>query len=268
MIPQVVACGAELGPFGSTGPILECLATNGIGVFSKGTDVVKCLQKAIGNTCITQLPQPCLNLSGKSGLELGVEVAACTIALGPFAIDDAVSCLTKGLLEGDDIIGCLLKSLGWSTSTSGGGSCPAPTSTSGSGKACVTALPDACLTLDDLSLGKLASRVDMCSSALGAYAAGAVKECLNIQEIINSVLPGGTGAVECLLDSLRSVCINVLPAACSNLVNVSNGQLTTQLPQCIAALGPFTAGGVSNCLANPVSGQILVTCMTNILFPS
>lgn len=210
---------------------------------------------------MTKLPDACTGLAGATGVGLVTKVATCTAQLGPFAVGDTLLCLTKGLTNGDDIIACLLKALSLPDGSGGGGTCsPSP-------QACVSELPPDCSVISDLVGTAIIPQLTTCVTALGTYAVGAVTTCLDPLKILAGTQ--GSSVVSCVLDALSGVCIQALPDACSNLISVSQGELTTDIPKCIAALGPFASGGVLDCLSPaPASGQAAVTCITKALFGS
>lgn len=66
-----------------------------------------CLTDALSDTCISSLPQACLDLVDDTAIELVVDVPLCTAALGPFAVGAAATCLSSGLTNGNSMIECL-----------------------------------------------------------------------------------------------------------------------------------------------------------------
>ncbi|KID68796.1 hypothetical protein MAN_03652, partial [Metarhizium hybridum] len=211
--------------------------------------------------CLPQLPDACTGLAGQHGVSLANNVAACTVQLGPFAVGKTSECLKGsffggGFFDGDDVVACLRGTTGLGLSTC------AP-----AGPACVSALPPECDLLGGLNgLDIGLSKLQGCAKAIGSYAGGVAAKCLNPAAIVQTTLGGGV--VACLRDALKDVCIPTLPEACFNLITVGGDQLTTQLPQCIDALGPFKSGAVLDCITKPTSGPGVVLCLNKAIFGS
>ncbi|KAK2756831.1 UbiD family decarboxylase [Colletotrichum kahawae] len=106
LIPAIAACTAALGAF-AVGNAATCLATTAISVTNTGSSIVSCLESALSATCISTLPQACLDLAGDDAVALAVDLPLCVTTLGPFATGAALVCTTSGLTNGDSIIQCL-----------------------------------------------------------------------------------------------------------------------------------------------------------------
>ncbi|KAI8287250.1 hypothetical protein K4K60_012673 [Colletotrichum sp. SAR11_57] len=110
LIPAIPACTAALGAF-AVGNAATCLATTAISVTTTGSSIVSCLENALSATCISTLPQACLDLAGDDAVALAVDLPLCVTALGPFATGAALVCTTSGLTNGDSVIQCLNNAL-------------------------------------------------------------------------------------------------------------------------------------------------------------
>ncbi|KAI8225997.1 hypothetical protein K4K55_008714 [Colletotrichum sp. SAR 10_96] len=110
LIPAIPACTAALGAF-AVGNATTCLATTAISVTTTGSSIVSCLENALSATCISTLPQACLDLAGDDAAALAVDLPLCVTALGPFATGAALVCTTSGLTNGDSVIQCLNNAL-------------------------------------------------------------------------------------------------------------------------------------------------------------
>ncbi|KAL6915066.1 hypothetical protein FSST1_012826 [Fusarium sambucinum] len=106
LIVAIPVCTAALGGF-AVGNVATCLGTNLITQNTLGETVVECLEDALSETCITSLPEPCLDLAGNTAAQLVVNLPLCTAALGPFAAGAAATCLTSGLTNGNSVVDCL-----------------------------------------------------------------------------------------------------------------------------------------------------------------
>lgn len=256
LLTTIPLCTVALGTF-VVGDTAKCLVMTGITITSKGASIVTCLNNALKSNCITALPAACVALTGLSGANLVSNVATCVTALGPVAVEKVLECTTRGLTTGDDIIACLLTTLGL---PSGEGSCT-PVSPP---KACVTALPAPCTALGAITGLGLLTELPLCVAALGAYAVGAVTTCLNPANILRTT--AGSGIVTCVLTALKGTCITSLPAACAKLATDNAAQLVADIPLCTVALGPFAAGAAAACLTAGGTGQTIVNCLTGALF--
>ncbi|KAJ4995922.1 hypothetical protein K4K48_009342 [Colletotrichum sp. SAR 10_66] len=110
LIPAIPACTAALGAY-AVGNAATCLATTAISVTTTGSSIVSCLENALSATCISTLPQACLDLAGDDAVALAVDLPLCVTALGPFATGAALVCTTSGLTNGDSVIQCLNNAL-------------------------------------------------------------------------------------------------------------------------------------------------------------
>ncbi|KAI8298066.1 hypothetical protein K4K61_012155 [Colletotrichum sp. SAR11_59] len=110
LIPAIPACTAALGAY-AVGNAATCLATTAISVTTTGSSIVSCLEDALSATCISTLPQACLDLAGDDAVALAVDLPLCVTALGPFATGAALVCTTSGLTNGDSVIQCLNNAL-------------------------------------------------------------------------------------------------------------------------------------------------------------
>ncbi|KHN95038.1 uncharacterized protein MAM_07087 [Metarhizium album ARSEF 1941] len=208
----------------------------------------------MGSVCLPQLPDACANLAGLSDVaNLATNVADCSFQLGPFVAGNTLNCLQGGLVNGDEILACLSGTLGFGLSDCE----PAA-------PACVSALPPDCNLLSNFNGFDLPSKLQGCVASIGSGAADIASKCLSLSSILSTTM--GSSITDCLLDVLKGVCMPTLPDACLSLISLNVGQLTTQLPQCIAALGPFNSGGVLNCFTNPTSGPGIVLCLNKEIF--
>lgn len=249
-----------MGPFADVGKVGECLITTSLGLSSKGKTVVNCLLGAITDQCINTLPSGCAGLEGATGLALVPKIAECTLQLGPFAVGETLTCLTKGLTKGDDIISCLLNALGLSAPSPGGGGACVP-----GGQACVKTLPEPCDALKSFNGLDLLQNLAGCTASLGVLGASAATRCLAPSTILG--ITKGSNLVSCLLDALSGVCIAALPASCSGLADLDVVQLAANLPKCVADLGPFAVGPALDCLTpSKGSGKDIVQCVTAAVF--
>ncbi|KAF3798787.1 hypothetical protein GCG54_00008243 [Colletotrichum gloeosporioides] len=110
LIPAIPACTAALGAF-AVGNAATCIATTAISVTTTGSSIVSCLENALSATCISTLPQACLDLAGDDAVALAVDLPLCVTALGPFATGAALVCTTSGLTNGDSVVQCLNNAL-------------------------------------------------------------------------------------------------------------------------------------------------------------
>ncbi|KAG8419585.1 hypothetical protein J3458_004441 [Metarhizium acridum] len=254
ILQDAAGCTLALGAL--VRDVSQCFVLRPVDLLPPWKKVVSCLQDKIGDICLPRLPDACTGLAGQSGVNLATNVAACTGQLGPFAAGKTLECLKAGFVNGHDVVACLRGTTGLGLPTC------AP-----AGPACVSALAPDCDLLGgldgfDISL----SRLEGCAKAIGSYAGGVAEKCLNPLAVVQTTLGGGV--VACLGDALKDVCIPTLPDACFDLITVSDGQLTTQLPQCIDALGPFKSGAVLDCITRPASGPGLVLCLNKAIFGS
>ncbi|KAF4817540.1 Aspercryptin biosynthesis cluster-specific transcription regulator atnN [Colletotrichum siamense] len=78
LIPAIPACTAALGAF-AVGNAATCLATTAISVTTTGSSIVSCLENALSATCISTLPQACLDLAGDDAVALAVDLPLCAL---------------------------------------------------------------------------------------------------------------------------------------------------------------------------------------------
>ncbi|KAM3550080.1 hypothetical protein MY1884_008428 [Beauveria asiatica] len=110
LVPLVPLCAATLASLGTT-QTAACLATT-IALTTVGADIVTCLNQAITSVCITSLPQACLDIPTAPAVNLPGDVAACTTALGPFAVNAAATCLTTAVTDPLNVLSCLRTAIG------------------------------------------------------------------------------------------------------------------------------------------------------------
>ncbi|TPX13362.1 uncharacterized protein E0L32_006335 [Thyridium curvatum] len=274
LIPLVPLCLAALGPF-AVGNVATCLTTDTISVTTAGTTIVSCLNTALSGTCISSLPAACSNLSNENGLALVADVPACVVALGPFAVGEALVCLsTSSIAEtttGASIITCLNNALKLTSATPTTSvvptACPAASSTPSSG--CQVSLPPNCANLASVSGLDLIVDVPLCLTALGVYGVGNAAACL-ATDVITTSTTGGS-IINCLNTALEASCPTSLPSACTKL-NSDNGSaaLLVDIPLCVVALGPFAAGNAAVCLSTTTltestTGSSIVECLEKAL---
>ncbi|KAM3431266.1 hypothetical protein NHJ13734_007370 [Beauveria thailandica] len=309
---KVEACTVALGPF-AVGAAAECLATattNPLNVLSclrtsiglgDGSDActtqvptsgttdttppttvttptsTSCVPTATGpapSVCATGLPKACTELGSLNGLEIVPALAGCTIALGPFAVGNVLTCLATASIDGStvgqNIVTCLSDAL--------------------KGQ-CITELPGSCLKLrTETGLG-LIPDVAECALSLGPFAVGVALSCLSTSQITttstgvgiidcletalglrSSTSPGGDGDAACTTTSTppAPTCEVKLPPECSNLKLNSGLALIADVPLCVAALGVFGVGNVLSCLSTSAitvstAGVAIVECLEDAL---
>ncbi|CAK7222060.1 hypothetical protein SEUCBS140593_004769, partial [Sporothrix eucalyptigena] len=108
---DAILCTADLGVF-AVGNVLSCLATDVITTATTGNSIISCLTTALEDQCPATLPSACAKLSTDVGVvAITADIALCTLALGPYAVGDALTCLsTTGLSDsslGSGIVSCL-----------------------------------------------------------------------------------------------------------------------------------------------------------------
>ncbi|KAG5987320.1 hypothetical protein E4U52_007709, partial [Claviceps spartinae] len=97
---QIVKCTTALGSFATNPAVASCLRN----VAQGPTAIVNCLTTSLKSVCITELPGACKNLASVSGAQLVINAPECTLALGPFLVNDAAHCL-NALSFGVDVMG-------------------------------------------------------------------------------------------------------------------------------------------------------------------
>jgi hypothetical protein len=226
---------------------------------------------ALEGRCITTLPDACVSLEESNGLELVADVAVCAVALGPFAVGSAATCLATGSItastEGASIVECLRIAFGFDSGTgtvTDGVLCVEPTPTPNPQPICAT-VPEPCQNLADTDGLALIAAIPVCTVALGGFAVGNVATCLGTDLITENTL--GETVVGCLEDALSETCITSLPEPCLDLAGNTVVELALNVPLCTAALGPFAAGAALTCLTSGLTnGNSIVDCLNDAIF--
>ncbi|KAM9883424.1 hypothetical protein VD0002_g1098 [Verticillium dahliae] len=229
-----------------------------------------CVVTALEARCITTLPDACASLSSSNGLALVGNIAGCTVALGPFALGSAATCLSTGSITssttGASVVECLEIAFGIRSGTvtiTDPALCATPTPTPVV-PVCAE-VPAPCQDLGNVNGLALVAAIPLCTSALGVFAVGNVATCLGTDLISQNTL--GTTVVGCLEDALQSTCISELPGPCQDLQDNTVVELAINLPLCTAALGPFAVGNTLTCLTSGLgNGNSVIECLNASLF--
>jgi len=248
---------------------LTCLTTS-VSIFTAGSDVADCILTALESQCITTLPQPCVDLQDSNGLALVADVAQCAVALGPFAVGSAATCLATGSITGSttglSIVDCLEIAFGFQSGVvtiTDLALCP--TATPEPVTPVCAEVPGPCQNLGSINGLALVAAIPLCVTALGTFAVGNVATCLGTDLISENSL--GETVVTCLEGALAETCITELPGPCQNLADNTIVELAINLPLCTAALGPFAAGAALTCLSSGLTnGNSVLSCLNDALF--
>ncbi|KAM3468975.1 hypothetical protein MY5147_007430 [Beauveria neobassiana] len=280
LVPLVPLCTAALGVLG-TADTAACLAAD-IGATTAGASIVACLNAALSGVCITALPQACLDIPTASAADLPGKVAACTLALGPFAVGTAAECLGTAVTDPSNILSCLRTAIGLgdgsdacttvvptsdttapatstdttppTTVTTPDSTSCVPTATGPAPSVCATGLPQACTELGSLNGLEIIPALVGCTVALGPFAVGNTLSCLATSGI--TLTTAGTTIVDCLRNALKGECITSLPESCTKLRTETGLALVPEAAKCVVALGPFAVGTTLSCLS---TSQITTT---------
>ncbi|KAM3505183.1 hypothetical protein MY11210_008069 [Beauveria gryllotalpidicola] len=220
------------------------------------------------SVCVTGLPRACTELGSLNGLEIVPALVGCTVALGPFAVGDTLTCLATSSISvttvGTTIVTCLRDSL--------------------KGQ-CITELPGSCTRLRTETGLALIPDVAKCLVSLGPFAVGTALSCLSTSQITTTST--GVGIIDCLETALglRSStssrgnspsctaptrpgpsCAVKLPPECTNLRLKDGLALVVEVPLCVVALGVFGVGNAAQCLATSAitlstTGVSIVECL-------
>ncbi|KAG6060016.1 hypothetical protein E4U17_005193 [Claviceps sp. LM77 group G4] len=106
---QIVKCTTALGSFATNPAVASCLSN----VAQGPRAIVNCLTTSLKSVCITELPGACKNLASVSAAQLVINAPQCTLALGPFLVNDATQCF-NALASGVNVVTCLQKAIGLS----------------------------------------------------------------------------------------------------------------------------------------------------------
>jgi hypothetical protein len=215
-------------------------------------------------------------LQDSNGLALVADVGLCTVALGPFAIGSAATCLATGTIgsstTGVSIVDCLEIAFGFQSgvttvtdfSLCNPGATAAPTTVPS--QVCAE-VPPPCQDLASVNGLALIAAIPACTASLGVFAVGNVATCLGTDLISSNTL--GQTLVTCLGNALEDQCIDSLPEPCLDLEDNNAVQLAINIPLCTAALGPFAVGATATCLTSGLTnGNSVITCLEESLFPS
>ncbi|PHH92025.1 hypothetical protein CDD83_9310 [Cordyceps sp. RAO-2017] len=252
-----IACATALGGL-NVGSTAACLNTNLITSLTSGAGIVSCLKNSLLDRCITALPGACASLQGLVGNVLSTKLHACTSALGPLATGTAAVCFNTGLTKGNDIVACLLTNLALGAGTDPSGNPCVPTQPP---SLCVSELPGACLSLQELNGPPLAEAIPGCQTALGKFSEGPM-------QCFNAATPGST-VVACLQAAFIGVCIEVMPDSCTLIGQVAVGQLVelqTRISACANDLGPLLNAQANVCLDTSTAPTDIVSCLSTALF--
>ncbi|RDW59816.1 hypothetical protein BP6252_12903 [Coleophoma cylindrospora] len=129
---------------------------------------------------------------------------------------------------------------------------------------CATNLPSACSALSPISGLALNAAIPLCKTELGSYASGDAGLCLatNID-----ALSLGTNITTCLSTALSTRCISVLPGPCLALSSDNGLILSSDIPLCVTALGPFVVGSAATCLdTTSITSNSIGTSVVSCLF--
>ncbi|KAM3498005.1 hypothetical protein MY10362_008662 [Beauveria mimosiformis] len=262
LVPLVPLCAATLASLGTT-QTASCLATT-ITLTTVGADIVTCLNQAITSVCITSLPQACLDIPTAPAVNLPGDVAACTTALGPFAVNAAATCLTTAVTDPLNVLSCLQTAIGLGD---GSGGCPtssinttpvstaADTTSSATDSTSSAASSETSPTTDSTSSttsSETSSSTDTTSSATSTDTTSST-----------SCIPTPTGAAP-------SACVTAVPAACAAIGSLNGLAILPALAGCTLALGPYAVGNTATCLATSAisltaEGSDVVNCVLNSL---
>jgi hypothetical protein len=211
-------------------------------------------------------------LQDSNGLALVADVAQCTVALGPFAVGSAATCLATGSIgsstTGISIVDCLEIAFGFqsgvTTVTDLALCSPTAAPTTAPVQICAD-VPSPCQSLSSVNGLALIAAIPACTAALGVFATGNIATCLGTDLISSTTL--GETIVTCLGDALEDQCIDSLPEPCLNLQDNNVAQLVINLPLCTVALGPFAAGAAATCLSSGLTnGNSVISCLNDALF--
>ncbi|KAJ3497634.1 hypothetical protein NLG97_g1760 [Lecanicillium saksenae] len=274
-LPQACTTLAQKNGTALAAAIPDCISSLGIAytgdavtcVFKCITDpspkIVNCLGNVVLSRCIFALPKECLALAGTTGQAVATQYESCLSALGPFAVRNSANCLIKGVSQGDDVLNCLVTTLGLPGPNKAPGSCDPPPPS----KACTTRdnLPKSCRKLAGLKGIASTVAAAQCAASLGPYAFNRFGSCFNVGNISSL---DGDNILSCVIDQLTGLCITTLPPSCSALIGLNPDLAREKVKQCLDDVGPFATDATQKCYDTvPLpDGRKIYDCLNGVFF--